>query len=104
MPTLIASVIKPVREILADELSPHFDDSEIEMIVKTMIRLNKLPCYTLSPDQKAIIPDIGEGSKEIRLLSLHAVKHLLLPQPSLPNAKTKLREIEIEIYNLENYS
>jgi hypothetical protein len=104
MPTLIVAVTKLIREVLGEAMATRFDDSSIEQVVKTMIRLNKIRDCSLSPDQKTILQNFNEGSNELRLLALYSAKHLILPDRSLPGAKDKLFEIDNEIHKLENYT
>lgn len=103
MPTLISSTIKPIREILGENLSCQFDDSVIEMAAKTTIRFGKPPSLSLSQDQKAINQDIATESKEMRLWALHSAKMLVGPKLTSKEVKNRKFEIENEIYELENY-
>ncbi len=88
--SLVTQTYDPVRAILGDfsTVSRRYEDSAIASVVRTVLRLGKVPGYTLTADQLGITPAITTP-KPLALLIYNAAKTLLLPNVAEYSYRTR---------------
>lgn len=96
-----------------DAVSRQYPDAALDDGVRTVMRLGKLPGFTLSPDLLAIDPEVRTANA-YALITYHAVKLFVQSRPDRYSYKTRpmsesygnsyrfLASLEADIHKLEN--
>lgn len=78
--SLLSDFYEPVRAMLGDFKRVRYTDGAIASTLRTMLRMGKVPGYTLTADTRGVMPAIGNNDvRAFALLVYHAVKAILLP-------------------------
>ena len=114
--TAIADFCEPVRAIMGDFRTPYeFEDGAIASVVRTVVRTGKAPRYTVSADGLNVLPAITLSGPFSQVVYWSA-RTLLRPiahsqawgsralKVRRESRRDFLRELENEIYYLENGS
>lgn len=90
MATLISDFYEPIRFILGDRDSTVrlYDDSAISAGVRSSIKMNYLPGFTLTGDLLSVTPDVSDPN-DYALLVLKIARSFVAPNPSRYSYKTR---------------
>jgi hypothetical protein len=104
----------PVRAILGDYKRVRYEDGAILSVLRTMLRMGRVPGYALTPDTRSVQPAIGNADvRAFALLVYHASKTLFMPDMAEYSYKTRamserfgeqrhfLFELQNALYELE---
>jgi hypothetical protein len=114
--SLLTDFIDPVRAILGDFNTTYrkYQDSAITGVLRTMLRMGKVPGYSLSTDARSVSPAIGNDAvRAFALLVYHASLTLLNPNAASYSYRTRamgetfgnqrdfVRDLQNALYDLE---
>ena len=113
--TAISDFYEPIRFLLEDRdpTIQLYSDDQLLIAVRTCIRLQRVPGYSLAVDLTQITPEVADPNKWA-LVVYHTVKHYVDNQPDRYSYRTRavsesfggwrgfLDELKTNIYKLEN--
>lgn len=112
----LRDLIEPVRALVGDlnAASYQYEDANLVSVLRSVVRLGRVPGYRLSADAQAVTPAFTDGTvRSLALLVYHAAKTLLLPNVASYHYRTRalserfgeqtrfLFDLESAIYDLE---